>query len=300
VAKESCLITGGAGFIGSNLVDELIYQGYEVAIVDDFSTGNKKNLNSQAKLFKGTITNLKWLQQVFNDFKPDFVFHTAALARVPRSVEDPTGTFKVNVDGTLNVFEAARNAKAKRVIYSSSSSVYGDQKKLPLIEDMEANPLNPYAMQKYIGELIAGNYAHVFGLDNVCLRYFNVYGPRQVMEGAYRLVIGIFIDQKKRGEKLSIFGDGKQTRDFTHVSDVIQANILAMKYPQKLDGRPFNIGFGQEVSVNKIAKLIGGEVTHLPPRPFEEKRKEADNSAAQKILKWKPKIDIETGIKQLL
>lgn len=294
--KEVCVVTGGAGFIGSHITDRLIKEGYRTIIIDNFSTGGKENLNREAILCQGNINDLQFLKTTFESISPDFVFHTAALARVPRSIEDPVGTFNTNVTGTLNVFEASRQASVKRVVYSSSSSVYGDQEKIPLTEDMAANPLNPYAMQKYMGELIAQNYSLVYNLDSTCLRYFNVYGPRQASVGAYRLVIAIFMDQKSKGEKLTVFGDGEQTRDFTYISDVVEANILAMKRSHSLGAQAFNIGFGEESSVNQIAELIGGEKSYFPPRDFEEKRKRADNSQARQILGWTPLIDIRQGI----
>src|SRR5581483_2945491 len=218
------VVTGGAGFIGSHLTDALLRAGASVTVVDDLSTGRQEYLNPAARVVGADIAS--------DDLGPAFdgaevVFHTAALARVPRSIEDPLGTHQVNVTGTLRVLKAAVDARARRVVYSSSSSVYGDQPTLPLVEEMTPNPLNPYACQKLMGEIYARNFARVYGLHTVALRYFNVYGPRQAEHGAYRLVIAIFLDQRRRGLPLTIHGDGEQTRDFTHVSDVVRANLLA-------------------------------------------------------------------------
>ena len=219
-------VVGGAGFIGSNLVDALVANGDDVVVIDDLSTGYRHNLNPQAPLRELDIsTDSEQLTSALHG--REVVYLTAALARVPRSIEDPVGTHEVNVTGALRVLKAAVDAGVRRVVYSSSSSVYGDQPVLPLTEDMPANPLNPYACQKLMGEIYARNFARIYGLETVCLRYFNVYGPRQVTEGAYRLVIGIFMDQTPAGEPLTIHGDGLQTRDFTWVGDVVRANMLA-------------------------------------------------------------------------
>ena len=219
---------------------------------------------------------------------------------MPRSVEDPVGTHEVNVTGTLRVFKAAVDAGVRRVVYSSSSSVYGDQPTLPLTEDMPPAPVNPYACQKWMGEIYAGNFRRTYGLETVCLRYFNVYGPRQVTEGAYRLVIGIFMDQQQRGEPLTIHGDGLQTRDFTWVGDVVRANILAGESERVGAGEPINVGAGSEVSINRIAELVGGPVVHTEPRGFDERFKRAGIQRARDLLGWEPTVQIEEGIQRLL
>jgi len=195
---------------------------------------------------------------------------------------------------------AAVDAGVRRVIYSSSSSVYGDQPTLPLVEDMVPNPLNPYACQKLMGEIYARNFQRVFGLETVCLRYFNVYGPRQVTEGAYRLVIGIFMDQRRLGLPLTIHGDGEQTRDFTWVGDVVRANLAAADSPRVGAGEPINIGSGDAVSINRLAELIGGPTAHASARGFDERFKRASVERAQDLLGWAPAVDIEQGIQQLL
>ena len=222
------------------------------------------------------------------------------MPRVPRSIEDPVGTHAVNVTGALRVMKAAVDAGVRRVVYSSSSSVYGDQPSLPLTEDMPPNPLNPYACQKLMSEIYARNFARIYGLQTVCLRYFNVYGPRQVTEGAYRLVIGIFIDQRRRGEPLTIHGDGQQTRDFTWVGDVVRANIMAGESDQVGRGEPINVGAGEEVSIARIAELIGGPVEYQPPRGFDERFKRAGITRARELLGWQPGVQIDEGMQRLM
>jgi nucleoside-diphosphate-sugar epimerase len=228
------------------------------------------------------------------------VFLTAALARVPRSIEDPLGTHTVNVTGSLRVMKAAVDAGVRRVVYSSSSSVYGDQPTLPLTEDMPPGPLNPYACQKYMSEIYAGNFSRVYGLETVCLRYFNVYGPRQVTEGAYRLVISIFMDQRARGEPMTIHGDGRQTRDFTWVGDVVRANILAAESDRVGKGEPINVGAGTEIPIKRVAELIGGPIVHVPPRGFDERFKRAGIDRARELLGWQPEVQIEEGIRRIM
>ena len=293
------LVTGGAGFIGSNLVDVLVARGDDVSVVDDLSTGYERNLNPAATLHRIDVAvDSERLTSALSG--REVVFLTAALARVPRSIEDPIGTHAVNVTGALRVFKAAVDAGVRRVVYSSSSSVYGDQPTLPLTEDMPPGPLNPYACQKLMGEIYARNFSRIYGLQTVCLRYFNVYGPRQVTEGAYRLVISIFLDQRRQGLPLTIHGDGKQTRDFTWVGDVVRANILAAESDQVGKGEPINVGAGHEVSVNRIAELIGGPVEHVEPRGFDERFKRASIERARELLGWQPEVQIEEGMRRVL
>lgn len=308
-----CLLTGGAGFVGSNLVDELLRLGHIVSIVDDFSTGNKDNVDfkgikdSGGIFYQTSICDEEHLDFIFSQGKFDVVFHLAAWARVPRSIEDPVGTHGVNVNGTLLVFDMARKYKVGRVIYSSSSSVYGDKSVAEMNEGMETNPKSPYALHKLIGEKYASMYARLFKMNFFSLRYFNVYGKRQITEGAYSLVIGKFLEQKKKGEKMTVYGDGEQTRAYTHISDVVRANILAMEkdipFTDMYQNFIYNVGSGVETSVNRIAELIGGEVQHITPNPrgeFEERRKCADWSKINKDLGWKPEVSIEEGIRMLL
>lgn len=296
INKMKLLVTGGAGFIGSNLVDALIEQGFEVHVVDNLSGGKKENVNKKATLHVKDITVLDEIRPLFKGVS--HVFHLAALPRVQYSIEHPDLTNKANVEGTLNVLIASRETGVRKVIYSASSSAYGDQKTLPLKESFPAMPKSPYGLQKYIGELYCRLWSEVYGLPTVSLRYFNVYGPRNNPEGAYALVIAKFLRQRMNGEQMTITGDGKQTRDFTNVKDVVRANILAMKNSKTGKGEVINIGAGSNQSVNKIAKLIGGPVVYVPPR-FEPKNTLADNSLAKKILGWTPKVSIEEGIAEL-
>jgi nucleoside-diphosphate-sugar epimerase len=292
-------VVGGAGFIGSNLVDALVERGDDVVVVDNLSTGYRRNLNPAARLHEIDIAeDSERLTSALNG--REVVFLTAALARVPRSIEDPVGTHSVNVTGALRVLKAAVDAGVRRVVYSSSSSVYGDQPTLPLTEDMHPGPLNPYACQKLMGEIYARNFARIYGLETVCLRYFNVYGPRQVTEGAYRLVISIFMDQRRQGQPMTIHGDGEQTRDFTWVGDVVRANMLAAASDGVGRGEPINIGAGAEVSVNRVAELIGGPVVHVEPRGFDERFKRAGIERARQLLGWEPRVHIEEGIRRIL
>ena len=292
-------VVGGAGFIGSNLVDALVSRGEDVVVVDNLSTGYRRNLNPAAPLHEIDIaTDSERLTSALHG--RDVVFLTAAMPRVPRSIEDPVGTHDVNVTGALRVLKAAVDAGVRRVVYSSSSSVYGEQPTLPLTEDMQPRPLNPYACQKYMSEIYARNFSRIYGLETVCLRYFNVYGPRQVTEGAYRLVISIFMDQRMRGEPMTIHGDGDQTRDFTWVGDVVRANILAAESQRVGRGEPINVGAGSEVSIKRVAELIGGPVVHVAPRGFDERFKRAGIERARELLGWQPEIQIEEGIRRIL
>ncbi|MBV9582812.1 MAG: NAD-dependent epimerase/dehydratase family protein [Chloroflexi bacterium] len=292
-------VVGGAGFIGSNLVDALVERGDDVVVVDNFSTGYRRNLNAAAALAEVDIaTDSERLVSALHG--REVVFLTAAMPRVPRSIEDPVGTHEVNVTGVLRALKAAVDAGVRRVVYSSSSSVYGDQPTLPLTEDMPPGPLNPYACQKLMGEIYARNFAHIYGLETVCLRYFNVYGPRQVTEGTYRLVISIFLDQRRQGQPMTIQGDGLQTRDFTWVGDVVRANVLAAESDRVGRGEPINIGAGQEVSVKRIAEIIGGPVVHVPPRGFDERFKRAGIERAREVLGWEPRVQIDEGLHRIL
>lgn len=291
------LVTGGAGFIGSHLVDELIKKQHQITVIDNLSTGKKENLNPKAKFFKKDIRNFKSILPYFKGI--DFVFHLAALPRVQYSIENPIKTTEINVLGTLNVLEASRLAKVKRVIYGSSSSIYGNQKKYPFKEEMRANPLSPYGLQKYIGELFCQIYSTLYDLETVCLRYFNAYGPRASTEGAYALVTAIFLKLKKEGKPLTITGNGKQSRDFTHVYDIVRANILALKSKKVGKGEIINIGSGRDYTINQVAKIFAGPIVQIAPR-IEPRKTLADISKAKKLLGWKPEIKFEKGIKQLL
>ena len=295
--SRTVVVTGGAGFIGSHLVDALIAKGLHVRVVDNFTTGRRQYLHPDAELFTADIRDATSLPPIF--LGVDCVFHIAALPRVMVSIEHPVETHMTNVIGTLNVLVTARDSGVRRVVYSGSSSVYGDQSTLPLTESMAPNPLNPYALQKLTGEQYTRIFHKLFGLETLTLRYFNVYGPRMANEGAYVTVISVFLRQKRAGELLTIHGDGAQTRDFTHVSDVVRANVLAMD-AVVADGRAINIGRGRNLSVNRIAELIGGPTVHLPPRPGDARHTLADLSQAREILGWEPEMVTEDAVRELV
>ena len=290
------IVTGGAGFIGSNLVDKLIDKGIEVIIFDDLSTGNINNINPEAKFYNLDVSNLH--PRDYSDFKGvDTIFHLAALARVQPSIEDPLPYNKVNVEGTLQMLLLAHYLKVNRFVYSASSSCYGEAKEFPTPETHSTNPLSPYGLQKYIGEQYCKMFSEVYDLDTVSLRYFNVYGERMSLEGAYKLVIPIFAKQMIENKPLTINNDGEQRRDFTYVGDVVNANILAATNPDDLKGEVFNIGNGDNYSVNELADMLGGEKQYGNKviEPFETL---ADNSKADLILNWKPTGDLPTWIQK--
>lgn len=293
---EKVIVTGGAGFIGSHIVDMLVEEGYEVHIVDDMSAGKEENINKKATFHKVDIRDKEQLIPIFKDTK--YVFHEAAMPRVQYSIENPIETNDVNVNGLISVLEACRVNNVKRLVLASSSSIYGEPNVLPTREDMNIDPMSPYALHKYIGENYLRLYSRIYNLETVNLRYFNVYGPRLNPEGSYPLVIGYFMKLLKQGKKLSITGDGSQTRDFVHVRDVARANLLAMKSEKVGKGEVINIGGGIRYSIKYIAELIGGEVEYVAPR-IEPHDTEADISKAKEILDWSPVITLEDGIKEL-
>lgn len=293
---KKVVVSGGAGFIGSHLVDALIGEGALVDVIDNLSGGKKEYVNEKAVLSVLDVRNYDAIAPIIKG--ADYVFHLAALPRVQYSIEHPVETHEVNVVGTLNVLRAAHTGGVKRLVYSASSSAYGNQEKLPLSEDMTAHPLSPYGLQKYEGELYARLFSDIFGLPTVCLRYFNVYGLRHDPEGPYALVIGKFLKQRKEGKTLTITGDGTQTRDFTHVNDVVRANMLAATSANVGKGEAINIGAGNNRTINRIADLIGGEKEYLPPR-IEPKHTCADIQKAKELLGWEPLVSLEEGIKEL-
>jgi nucleoside-diphosphate-sugar epimerase len=295
--NKKVVVTGGAGFIGSNLVDELIELGADVHVIDNLSGGKKENINKKAILYVVDLRNLNDIIPIING--ADYVFHLAALPRVQYSIEHPVETNDVNVNGTLNMLIAAQKGGVKRIIYSASSSAYGDQSEMPLRESMIANPKSPYGLQKYIGELYCRVWSETHNLETVSLRYFNVYGKRQNPEGAYALVIGKFLKQKAEGTPMTICGDGNNTRDFTNVKDVVRANILAAESKNVGKGEVMNIGAGDNYSINNVAKLIGGEIEYIEAR-LEPSNTLADFSLAKKLIGWEPTITLEQGLKELL
>ena len=293
-----CLVTGGAGFIGSNLVDKLIDDGHKVAVIDNLSTGKEENINPKASFSQIDLGNkecVPYLNILMKDV--DVVFHMACLARVQPSIENPLLYHDKNVNGLVNVLEACRESEVSRLVFSSSSSVYGDVKEedLPTSEDSKLTPMSPYAIHKLIGEQYCKLYSELYGIDTISLRYFNVYGKRQPTEGAYCLVMGVFAQQRLEGKPMTIRGDGEQRRDFTYVGDVVEANIKCMNHPLDFNGDVYNIGNGDNRSVNQIAELIGGDRITVDP-VIEPRETLADNSKVSKYLNWKPTGNLEKWV----
>jgi len=300
------VVTGGAGFIGSNLVDALLQDGHEVHIIDNLSTGKRENLvdlvsQTDCTFIEGSVTDLDLLRTVFRDI--DCVFHQAAIPSVQRSVEDPRATNEANVNGTLSVLIAARDCGVKKVVYASSSSVYGDTPTLPKTEEMIPNPKSPYAVSKLTGEYYCRVFSEVYGLKTVCLRYFNVYGPKQDPSSDYAAVIPRFITRALEQQPPIIYGDGTQTRDFTYVNDVAHANIQSMK--QEVEGI-FNIACGERISVNELAtivmELVGVNlaVIYDAPRSGDIKDSLAEISRARKELKYNPEHSLTDGLEETI
>lgn len=290
------LVTGGAGFIGSNLVDKLIEDGHEVVVIDNFSTGKESNLNPKAEFHFFDISVDNWPVLINSILREvDCVFHLAALARVQPSIDKPHLYHKTNVNGTLNLLIACNNAGVKRLVYSASSSAYGETDIFPTNEDQPTRPLSPYGLQKLIGEQYCTVFSKVYGLETVSLRYFNVYGERMSSDGGYPLAIAKFFKQRQKGEPITIWGDGEQRRDFTYVKDVVNANILASTSDKVGNGEIINIGNGDNRSINQIAALIGGKKTNLEA-VLEPRNTLADNSKARNLLNWKPKMTVEKWI----
>ena len=292
------IVTGGAGFIGSNLVDLLIDKGHEVEVIDNFSTGKKENCNEKAKYFELDISENSSYENLKNILLgSDGVFHLAALPRGQESIDNPLHFEKNNTLSTINILKACADSNVKRLVYSASSSAYGNAVDLPLKEDHPVNPISPYAMQKYYGEVACRMFANVYGIETVSLRYFNVYGERQSLEGAYALVMCVFARQRLNNEPLTIRGDGEQRRDFTHVKDIAKANLLAMNSKRVGNGEVINIGNSDNRSVNQIAKMIGGPTINVDP-VVEPRETLADNTKAKHLLGWSPSIMIEDWVKK--
>ncbi len=290
------IVTGGAGFIGSHITDELVAQGHEVIVIDNLLLGKKEFVNKKAIFKKVSILDYKKIAPLFKGAAA--VFHLAADPRLPLSIEDPIGTHQINVTGTVNVLMAAMKAKVDKVIFSSSSAVYGNQTKLPIVETMQPAPLSPYGLHKFLSEEYCRLFSRLYGLKTVSLRYFNVFGPRKLNTGSYPMVIPLFLGQRQAGEPLTVVGSGTATRDYVHVSDVVRANMLAWKSNVQ-NGEVINIGSGRQVSVLEVAKFVGGEVAHIPERPGEMKAAQADITCAQKLLAWSPRVTFEEGMIEL-
>src|SRR3989344_502225 len=294
---KKAVVTGGAGFIGSHITGALIEKGFETHVVDNYAAGKRDDrFHKQATYHEVDICNFDALAPIIAG--AEFVFHEAALPRVQFSIEHPIETFQVNVMGTLNVLKAAHEGTVKRVVFASSGSVYGDQSTMPLVETMLTMPKSPYGLQKSIGEQMCRLWVEVYGLSAVTLRYFNVYGSRMDPNGAYALSIAKFIRLKKEGKPLTIWGDGTHSRDFTHVHDVVQANLLAAESSKVGKGEAINIGAGRNRTVNDIVAAIGGPVVHEPER-LEPAHALADNTNARELLGWQPTIMLEEGIAEL-
>ncbi len=302
------LVTGGAGFIGSNLVRHLLAHGHSVTVVDNLSSGSTANLDevrSEICFVEGDIRDRDLMERLMQGV--DYVFHQAALPSVPRSVADPWSSNDHNINGTLSVLLAARDARVGRVVYASSSSVYGDTPVLPKVESMCAGPLSPYAIAKYVGELYGQVFYRLYGLEVVALRYFNVFGPRQNPQSQYAAVIPKFITALLRGERPIIYGDGEQTRDFTYVENVVAANLAAATAPaQAVSGEVFNIGCGDRVSINRLFEqirgLIGSAITPIcsESRPGDVRDSQADIAKARRAFGYVPVVDLREGLEKTI
>ena len=298
------LITGGAGFIGSNTVDELVRRGHGVVVLDDLSSGKEDNLaevRSKITFMKGSITDIEVVQKAM--LQADYVIHLAARTSVPRSVKDPVDTNRINVDGTLNVLVAARDNKVKRVVFAASSSAYGDTPTLPKSEEMQPLPISPYGVSKYVGELYAQTFGRCYGLENVSLRYFNIFGPRQDPDSPYSGVLSRFSAAFLDSTPPVVFGDGEQTRDFTYVDNAVQANVLACEAPSA-SGRTFNIGTGHAVSLNQVLRMLQTasgktlETKYEPPRDGDIRDSLADIRLAKEFLGYEPTVLFEEGLER--
>lgn len=295
--SKKAVVTGGAGFIGSHITDALVTAGYETHVIDNHAAGKlESRFNAKAVYHETDIREYGAVAPIIKDAR--FVFHEAALPRVQYSIEHPQETFAVNVDGLVAVLRAAHEGGVERLVFASSGSVYGDQQVLPLSEDLPAQPKSPYGLQKYIGEVTCRLWSDVYGLSTVSLRYFNVYGSRMDPNGPYALAVGNFLEKRKQGKPLVIYGDGTHTRDFTNVADVVRANLLAAESTKVGKGEAMNIGAGQNVSVNELAAMIGGPVIREAER-LEPAHAKADNRKARELLGWEPTIPLGEGIAAL-
>jgi nucleoside-diphosphate-sugar epimerase len=296
------LVTGGAGFIGSNTVDELVRRGHSVVVLDDLSSGREDNLaeiRNKITFIKGSITDIEVVRKAMHE--AEFVIHLAARTSVPRSVKDPVETNRINIDGTLNVLVAAKELKAKRVVFAASSSAYGETPTLPKVETMQPVPISPYGVTKYVGELYLQTFGRCYGLENVSLRYFNIFGPRQDPGSPYSGVLAKFCTAFLEETDPVIFGDGEQSRDFTYVENAVQANLLACEAPNA-SGKVFNIGVGGRVTLNQTVQLlakISGKPRKAklePSRDGDIRDSQADISQARDYLGYDPQVSFEEGL----
>jgi len=295
------LITGGAGFIGGHLVERLLADGHTVTVLDNFSTGRMENLdqikdNPRLSIHRVDISHDAEIKPFFENV--DRVFHLAALADIVPSIQQPLAYHEANVDGTIAVLEAARSAGVKRFIYAASSSCYGIPDEFPTPETAPVKPMYPYALTKYLGEQYVLHWNKVYKLPSISLRLFNVYGPRARTTGAYGAVFGVFLAQKLAGKPFTVVGDGTQTRDFTFVTDVVDAFVRAAE--SEIEGEVFNVGSGNTYSVNYLVSLLGGDVVHVLKRPGEPERTFADITKISRMLGWGPKISFEDGVRTML
>jgi nucleoside-diphosphate-sugar epimerase len=297
-----CLVTGGAGFIGSNTVDELVRRGHSVVVLDDLSSGKEDNLaeiRNKITFIKGSITDIEVVRKAMHE--AEYVLHLAARTSVPRSVKDPIETNKINIDGTLNVLVAAKELKVKRVVFAASSSAYGETPTLPKIETMQPQPISPYGVTKYVGELYGQTFGRCYGLENVALRYFNIFGPRQDPSSPYSSVLAKFCTAFLADTQPLVFGDGEQTRDFTFVENAVQANLLACEAPN-VSGKVFNVGTGGRTSLKAVLraleKITGKtlEAKYDPPRDGDIRDSQADISQAKEFLGYDPQVSFEDGL----
>ncbi|WP_440931079.1 NAD-dependent epimerase/dehydratase family protein [Candidatus Pelagibacter sp.] len=293
------IVTGGAGFIGSHLVERLA-KNNEVIVIDNFSIGKKKNLKNikkNIKIINADIRNLTQIKKYFKNI--DCVFHLAALADIVPSIDNPDDYYSTNVSGTYNVIKLSVSNNVKRFVYSASSSCYGIPKKYPTPENSKISPQYPYALTKRLGEEIVLHFGKVYNINTTSLRFFNVYGPRARTSGTYGAVFGVFLAQKLSGKPFTLVGNGNQTRDFTYVTDIVDALILVSK-SNNLKNEIFNIGSGKTISINKIIQLLKGDVVKIPKRPGEPEITFADIKKIKKFTNWKPKVGISEGISKLL
>jgi len=298
------VVTGGAGFIGSNTVEELVRRGHSVVVLDDLSSGKEENLaeiRTKITLIKGSIIDIEVVRKAMHE--ADYVLHLAARTSVPRSVKDPIETNRINIDGTLNVLVAARDAKVKRVVFAASSSAYGETPTLPKVETMQPQPISPYGVTKFVGELYAQTFGRCYGMENVSLRYFNIFGPRQDPSSPYSGVLAKFCTAFLEESQPVIFGDGEQTRDFTYVDNAVHANLLACEAPN-VSGKVFNIGVGGRFSLNQtvalLSKIAGKqlETKYEPPRDGDIRDSQADISEAREFLGYEPQVSFEEGLRR--